>query len=124
MRTLSRKHFSFTVPYEQVFAVSRNFEDPKWDYPKMFMRETIQITSSSLIIAKIIKEKLGIELFPLVFKVATKGWSRGGGTYSFMMYGANAEHFYFDDAACRYKSMRGHYEIHGNVISRVNKKKL
>lgn len=43
------------------------------------------ITKSSIVIAKRVKEELGFTCFPLIEKVARKGWSVADGTFAWSM---------------------------------------
>jgi len=115
----SLRHVSPAV--EDCFSVANKYRKDKWQYVIDLLSNTQQITNSGLKIAEVMKEKLNIELFPSVFKVASRGWDRGGGTASFMMYGFDCsvesdslEMFLFYDPAAKYKSKRAEYSMDNN----------
>ena len=107
---ITNRKFSNSL-WEQRYELMEKYKDPEWDYVKSKLSETQQITKSAVIISENMKNHFGIELFPYIQKIATKGFDIGGGTYAFCMY-EKAKQFpiYFDLRAKFYKAKNGVYE--------------
>lgn len=108
---ISGRFFSHTVEYEDKIKTIKNYSGKEWEHPKNFLSGGRKITASSLKISAVIKNKLGIELFPLIIKVACKGFDIGGGSAAFLMYGKDGKQYYFEDRASRYKSLAADYNV-------------
>lgn len=125
MKHIPTRCFSDTIDIHQRIEIIENYQGEEWNYPKIFLSETKKITSSAIRIAEVIKQKFDIKLFPMVEKVACRGWDISGGTAAFRMYGENAKYYLFWDRARDYKSLKGEYSFDGEGFHRESfKEKL
>lgn len=113
MKHIPTRYFNPSVCLKARAKVIKKYEDEKWNYAKEFLRYNHHITSSAIKISEVVFSVLNIEVFPMVIKVATKGFDISGGTYAFMMYGANGKAYCFDHRAKFYKSMKPRGRVYG-----------
>lgn len=110
---MSSAYFQDGFTYSERLEVCHKYSDPKWNFAKKQIdTHTHRIISKSAIqIAEVIKAKLDIELFPVVRKIAGKGFDIGGGTMAFSMEDDKGETWCFDMRTSKYKSLKGEYAI-------------
>jgi len=119
MDHIPTRNFSHTIDFEERWKIISQYKGQEWEYAKTINSDSNKITRSAIEIAENMKNHLGIELFPCIKTIATKGFDIGGGTYAFMMIGKNSESYYFDMRARFYKAKNGKYELDGNLIYRL-----
>lgn len=118
MKYIRNRYFSNSFTIEEQLDIIDKYSDSCWDYAKQFLSESKPITKSAVQIADLIEHKLGIQLFPLIKTIASKGWDLSGGTCAFMMFGENGKAYSFDERSHRYKSNRANYYEAGGIIYR------
>ena len=107
---IPNRYFAPGVGFDEKMSVTESYTGEEWKYAKVFLGNK-KINKSSLQIAKVIQKNLGFKIFPVVIKVAKKGWDAGGGTAYFKMYGENAKCYIFENPAKRFKAMGGKYSF-------------
>jgi hypothetical protein len=110
---------SFTFHERTIFC--EEYSDEKWRQAINNLHSTKRcvISKSAIKIAKVIKHKLDIDLFPLIIPVAMKGYSISDGTFAFEMMDSNGDEYNFEDRASRCKSMNGEYYLRRMFNDRV-----
>ena len=119
MDHIPTRNFSHTIDFEERWKIISEYKGQEWEHAKTINNEVNKITRSAIDIAKNMKHHLGIDLFPCIKTVATKGFNIGGGTYAFMMIGKNYDCYYFDTRASFYKAKGGEYKLDGSLIYRI-----
>ena len=105
------RYFSTAIDFDLKDKIIEKYSGKEWDYPRQLLSETQNITASAVRISEVMKANLDLDLFPMIVKVATKGFDMSGGSAAFLMYSKNAKCYLFDDRAARYKAMKGEYEV-------------
>lgn len=110
---IPNRKFNVSVGFEQKSKVRFQFGTEEWKSAtsKALFRGG-KISLSAIKIAEQVENKLGIELFPCVTKIATKGWDLAGGTLAFSMCSKDGETFYFDHRARRYHAKKAELELY------------
>ena len=111
MKHIPRRYFSDTIDFDTRYKLIEDYSDELWDNAKMYLSETKKITTSAIKVSEVIKRNLDIELFPLIIKMATKGFDVAGGTAAFMMIDKMGREYLFADRAKDYKAISGDYEV-------------
>jgi hypothetical protein len=106
---ITNRYFSDSIGWDERQVIKRKYADPIWDKAKMKLNGPVRITKSAIKIAEVMKIKMGINLFPAIYKIACKGWDIGGGTFAFSMVDDSGDNVYFSDHAHLYKSMKAEY---------------
>ena len=115
MKHIPTRYFNHTFSMNERWEFIEKYANDKWEMAKMYDERKL-ITKSAVKIAEIIEKKLEIKLFPLITKIACKGFDISGGTYAFSMRGENGKEYYFDSKASSYKSLNRDYVLHGDLI--------
>lgn len=100
-------HDSFSLRERE--EIKEKYIDDCWLKAKASNDDRRKITKSAVRIAEVMKEKMGISLFPCIRRIACKGFDINGGTLAFSMVNDKGEDIYFCDRAATYKSMKKTY---------------
>ena len=101
MKHIPTRYFTTAFGMHERWDFINKYADDCWEKAKKY-NEQNKISKNAVAVAERIEKDLGIKLFPLITKIACKGFDIGGGTYAFSMTDINGQEYYFDSRAKYY----------------------
>ena len=98
MRHIPNRYFTSSFTTFEIWDVINKYSDSCWDSAKIYNSNN-KISKNAIAITKRVKTYLNIELFPLITKIASKGFDISGGTFAFSMIDIKGDVYYFDFSA-------------------------
>ena len=111
------RYFSESLTMHERWEIMDKYSDEKWDLAKRFLGGRQRITKNGIIISAKAKEQLDIDLFPMIFITAKKGYMAAG-CARFMMLDERGTNHFFGDKITRYIGKKVKLEI--NISSGRN----
>jgi len=116
MGHIPTRNFNHTIGMNERWSIIDKHKDKTWDIARAYNSDRKKITKSAIKITEVLKNKIKLDLFPCIHKIACKGFDISGGTYAFSMYGKDGKQYYFDSHAKDYKSLNNDYLLEGDLI--------
>lgn len=115
------RYFTDTFSMTERWEFIDKYSDAKWDFAKSHITHRDRVSKSAIYLVERVEQELGIKLFPVLIRIACKGFDISGGTHSFSMIDDKQEEYYFDCRASYYTQKRMEIYMVDNVISVVLK---
>lgn len=111
---ISTRKFSDGVKFEQRIEIMQKYKDEKWDLAKQFLGGRNKITKNGILISEKVKQQLDIDLFPMIFITATKGYMDAG-CARFMMMDERGTNYLFGESTTKYIAKKAKLEETGGA---------